>query len=372
MVAQNNPFTPGFGQVPPFMAGRRYIIDNIRDAFENGPGDPNLTTIFTGARGTGKTTLLTLLADDSESRGWISARVSAVPGMLEDILQQAMRAGSHMLEPARKTRLNSIGIGGAVSAGWSRDDSMPPSLNWRSRLTEMLDELEQHDCGLVITVDKLQAGFDEMVQLASVYQHLVTERRRVALLMAGLPYQVSRVLNDKSISFLRRAARHHLGRISDEDIRQALLDTVRSGGRDIEPEALAAAVKAIDGFPFMMQLVGYRMWTQANDGVITLTGAQRGIAAAEREMRENVLEATYQELSDGDLAFVEAMLPDEKTSSSADIAQRMGKSSGYAAQYRRRLLEQGVIGERGRGKVGFELPGWREFVSRKLEPGAKR
>ncbi len=35
MAALNNPFTPGFGQVPPFMAGRRYVIENIEDAFVN-------------------------------------------------------------------------------------------------------------------------------------------------------------------------------------------------------------------------------------------------------------------------------------------------------------------------------------------------
>lgn len=234
----------------------------------------------------------------------------------------------------------------------------------------MLDELDRHDCGLLITVDELQADFDEMVQLASVYQHLVGEGRRVSLLMAGLPYQVSRVLNDRSISFLRRATRHHLGRISDEDIRKALVETVQRGGRTIDKGALDTAVEAIGGFPFMMQLVGYRMWTQAQDGTITLEGANRGIANARRELRENILETTYQELSDGDLAFVEAMLPDDGASRVSDVAERMGKSSGYAAQYRRRLLEQGVIGERGRGKVGFELPGWRELVTEKLAEDA--
>lgn len=40
------------------------------------------------------------------------------------------------------------------------------------------------------------------------------------------------------------------------------------------------------------------------------------------------------------------MLPDKNVSLTADIANRMGKSTGYAAQYRRRLLEEGVIGER--------------------------
>ena len=83
----------------------------------------------------------------------------------------------------------------------------------------------------------------------------------------------------------------------------------------------------------------------------------------------NILETTYQELSDMDIAFMEAMLPDEGSSSTAEIARRMGKSSAYASQYRRRLLEEGVIGMSGRGKASFELPGWRAFIEEKLEGG---
>lgn len=368
MTAAKNPFTPGFGQVPPFLAGRSYVVDNVVDAFDNGPGDPNLTTIFTGARGTGKTTLLTLLADEGRERGWVTARVSAVPGMLEDVLQQAVRSAGKLQGRRSGIRLTSIDVG-PVSATWEYKDgaAIQAAPNWRTRLETLLDQLEDNGLGLIISVDELQADFSEMVQLASTYQHLVGERRKVCLLMAGLPYQVSRVLNDKSISFLRRASRYHLGRIDDADIRTALEETIEKGGRRIEPDALDEAVVAIGGFPFLMQLVGYRMWTQAEADVIDITAARRGVERAREEMRANILEVTYQELSEGDLTFVNAMLQDDGPSRVSDIRNRMDKSTGYVAQYRRRLLEEGVIGERGRGVVDFELPGWREFAREKRE-----
>ena len=49
----------------------------------------------------------------------------------------------------------------------------------------------------------------------------------------------------------------------------------------------------------------------------------------------------------------------------SEIAKRMGVASNYASQYKRRLLEDGVIGERGRGLVGFDIPAFREFLSEK-------
>ena len=57
------------------------------------------------------------------------------------------------------------------------------------------------------------------------------------------------------------------------------------------------------------------------------------------------------------------MLPDSGPSRVSEV--RMGVASNYASQYKRRLLEDGVIGERGRGLVGFDIPAFREFLNEK-------
>ena len=41
MEYSKNPFTPTFGSVPPFLAGREHILRDINRGFINGPGDPN-------------------------------------------------------------------------------------------------------------------------------------------------------------------------------------------------------------------------------------------------------------------------------------------------------------------------------------------
>ena len=72
-------------------------------------------------------------------------------------------------------------------------------------MSDMLDELAKTGSGLLITVDELDPNLDEMIELAAVYQHFVQEGRKVALLMAGLPHNVSSLINNKTVSFLRRA-----------------------------------------------------------------------------------------------------------------------------------------------------------------------
>lgn len=357
---RTNPFTPSFGSNPRILAGRENVLAPMRQAFEQGYGDPNLASILVGARGTGKTTLLSGIIASANERGWLGVNVSALPGMLDDILQQSYRRSGHVLEPEKKMRLSSIEISKLLNVKW--EALQEPTQNWRSKMTRILEGLEEHDIGLLICVDEVDPTLDEVKELVSVYQHFVQENRHVALVLAGLPHKVSSLLADDDISFLRRARRHDIGRISDADVRFALERTFEDGGKAIRPEAAELSVRAIQGFPYMLQLVGYWIWNTAGyDPTAGTDAATKGIALAREDMRQGILGATYDTLSDGDRRFIAAMLQDPEKSTLSAVASRMGVKSNYASRYKRRLLEQGIIGEYGRNVLRFEIPASREY-----------
>ena len=359
-MPMRNPFTPTFGKVPPNMAGRQTLLDDMGRAFDEGPGNPNLSSIIVGPRGSGKTALLACIADEAAMRGWVAARVSAIPGMLEDILERALESASEFVTPEKSARIKGIGIAQLLEVEFDRGPAATG--NWRTRMNALLDSLADQEIGLLITVDEVRTDLDEMVQLASVYQHFVQEDRKVALVMAGLPHHVAGLLDDKSVSFLRRTRQHRLTRIGDADIESAMRKTIVGAGGSIDADALAVCVAASDGFPYMMQLVGYWTWDSAFEGRITLEDACNGERLALQEIKEGVFDATYRELSEGDLRFLRAMLPDERESRLADISERMGVKSNYSSKYKARLLDRGIIGDRGGGRLGFDLPGFREYL----------
>ncbi|WP_206214375.1 ATP-binding protein [Adlercreutzia sp. ZJ141] len=366
-MALANPFTPTFGRVPLLMAGRLNIINEMERAFENGPGDPNLSTIFTGPRGTGKTALLLYLSRIASAHGWISVNVAAIPGMLEDIIERTRDAAAEFIDTSEPLRIKGLTIGQLLGIEW--ETGVPQLGNWRTRMTHLLDALASQNIGLLITVDEVRPDLDEMVQLATVYQHFVGEERAVALILAGLPGKVSSLLRNESVSFLRRSNRHRLGNIPDDDIAEGIRLTIEEGGRHIEAEALEKAVEASDGFPYLMQLVGFQSWAQHPDlPIVSSDDVDAGISLAKKNFSERVLEATYYDLSEKDLAFLQAMLADKSDSRLADIAKRLCAPSNYTSTYKRRLIEQGVIGERGRSYLVFELPGFREYLLEKLDP----
>ena len=53
----------------------------------------------------------------------------------------------------------------------------------------------------------------------------------------------------------------------------------------------------------------------------------------------------------------------------ADLVERLGRSSSVVAQYRKRLIDAGIIGKRARGLVGFDLPYFRDYLQEKLDNG---
>ena len=361
-----NPFTPLFGKVPAHMAGRERLADDMRMAFRSEGNDPNLVSLFVGARGTGKTTMLSACAEMAEAEGWVTARVTAVPGMLEEIPQRLNRSASHIIERAPKRKLSGIGIAPLGSLEWG--NAAPSGLTWRSKMDDVLDQLDGSGIGLLVTVDEVDPDLEEVAVLVTAFQHFLDEGRKIALLMAGLPYRISALVSGKSTSFLRRAARHTFGSVGDAAVNEALRLTMRQGGKEISGIALDRAVEAIGGFPYMLQLVGYRTWNIAGSrSEIELGDVEAAVEIAQRELDERVFEATLFDLTPADIAFLSAMLEDVGATPQSAMARRLGKNSGHVSKYKKRLLQQGVIQERLKGRLEFCLPGFREYLIRELQ-----
>lgn len=209
----DNPFTPVVDKVPLHIAGRELIIADVETALSGTGNDPAIISLLVGPRGMGKTALLSYFADAAESSGWITARVTCVEGMLDDILIRTQRAARHLVDTNPSRKIKGAGIADLFSV--ELEDSPRELSNWRSRMDDILDALAECDTGLLVTIDEVNPDIDEMVTLVAAFQHFLDEGKKVALIMAGLPYAVTSLLSGKSTSFLRRAARYELQALND-------------------------------------------------------------------------------------------------------------------------------------------------------------
>ena len=234
-------------------------------------------------------------------------------------------------------------------------------------MDDILDALAECDTGLLVTIDEVNPNIDEMATLVAAFQHFLDEGKKVALIMAGLPYAVTSLLSGKSTSFLRRAARYELQALNDYEVEEALMRTMRDGGKVFEPDALEAAVDAVKGFPFMLQLVGYRVWRMAGDSdSVDVSIVNAAANVARKELDQRVYEAVWFELSEADKSFLWAMTQDSGATKQTDLAARLDKRSGHVSRYKKRLLQHGVIQERSKGLLEFCLPGFREYFFERI------
>ncbi len=65
-----NPFRPGNGVTPPYLAGREALLDAYESFISEAPLHANWA--MTGLRGTGKTVLLGEFAARAEQVGWLT------------------------------------------------------------------------------------------------------------------------------------------------------------------------------------------------------------------------------------------------------------------------------------------------------------
>jgi len=361
-----NPFRPSFGTTPPLLVGRDQAILAWGDALDGGPGGPGRATLYSGARGVGKTVMLNEAEAQAKERGWVVVSETATRGLVERLVGEGLPEAARRLQlPQVERRLSGLTL--PMSMGgvdFDVENQQPAVQGLRSQLNDLTDHLADNGTGLLITVDELHAAARSEIQaLGAVIQHCFREERPVAFAGAGLPAAVHDMLTADVLTFLRRADRHHLGTVATIDVEDALRGPVQDAGRSIDDDALAAAAAGTGGYPFLIQLVGYWVWrSKESAATIDLVQARDGLQAARRRMGTLVHEPALFDLSAMDRRFLAAMAADDGPSRMADVASRLGKDANYTSQYRLRLIAAEVIASAGNGHVDFTVPYLREYL----------
>jgi len=146
-------------------------------------------------------------------------------------------------------------------------------------------------------------------------------------------------------------------------VRDFYAESFRNKGKKITAEVLEKVVQATLGYPYLLQLIGYYV-LKHSEGITVVDEQIAGMAinSARQEMTDTIFKTVLAPLSDNDVAFLKAMSKDKTASKVADIGKRMKKSDSYIQQYRRRLLDAGVILPQRRGYVEYAVPYLGEYL----------
>lgn len=360
-----NVFEPSFGNRPDCIVGRDEILAEVDRSLGARPGSRDRAVLITGQRGMGKTALLLEIESRAKQAGFVTSRAAANEHMLDSLIERLQVNGRSIVDDKKHVRGLSAGAFG-FSFGLTFSDEVRDNYGFQTKLALLCDRLSECEKGVLLLVDEVHATSPEMRVLADAYQQLVGDGKNIAICMAGLPSSISDVLNDKVLTFLNRAKKLHLGKLLLRPIRQYYSKTFAEAGLAFEHGVLERAVTATDGFPYLLQLIGYYLVEDADENApIDDALLDRVLADARDDMADNVFRPTLAELSAKDVAFLKALASvsdEEGIGRVGAVANRLGRDNGYIQVYRKRLISAGVIVSPRDGELEFTVPRLREYL----------
>lgn len=379
-----NPFMPGAGMQPPELVGRERdleIVDRMIARTKLNNLDRGI--IFSGLRGVGKTVLLVKLQEMAAGKNMLTAKIESsgnpdddYEAIFHEINLAAMKI--HLVGGLKKrlgdviSNIKSMSFGAfGLSASVSRESSAQTSENpfkLELLIESITTELKKSNSGLYLFIDELQEMADEPLGTLMSIQHKMGQRSLPFYIIgAGLP-NLPGVLS-KSRSYAERLFEYRtIGQLSDADAAEGFQKPARRNGRPFTDDALNELIKVSSGYPYFIQAYGKAAWNASGSNPIPLQAVTKSEACARAELDDGLYSARWQRTTPTGRRYLAAMakIGTESPSSTAKVADRLGKSTGEISMTRDKLIKLGLIYSPEYGKVAFTVPGMGEFILRAM------
>ena len=379
-----NPFMPGAGMQPPELVGRERdleIVDRMIARTKLNNLDRGI--IFSGLRGVGKTVLLVKLQEMAAGKNMLTAKIESsgnpdddYEAIFHEINLAAMKI--HLVGGLKKrlgdviSNIKSMSFGAfGLSANVSRESSAQTSENpfkLELLIESITTELKKSNSGLYLFIDELQEMADEPLGTLMSIQHKMGQRSLPFYIIgAGLP-NLPGVLS-KSRSYAERLFEYRtIGQLSDADAAEGFQKPARRNGRPFTDDALNELIKVSSGYPYFIQAYGKAAWNASGSNPIPLQAVTRSEACARAELDDGLYSARWQRTTPTGRRYLAAMakIGTESPSPTAEVADRLGKTTGEISMTRDKLIKLGLIYSPEYGKVAFTVPGMGEFILRAM------
>ena len=74
---------------------------------------------------------------------------------------------------------------------------------------------------------------------------------------------IESIINGKTLTFLRRALPFDLKAVAVTEVSYSLEEAIETSGMELKPGIAGQLAEATQGYPFMIQLIGYHAWQLA-------------------------------------------------------------------------------------------------------------
>lgn len=380
----DNPYRPGAGTKPTFLAGRDEIINKADVLIKRVKiGNPQRSLMLYGLRGVGKTVLLNKINELAETEKYIVEQIEmsenddfrkVIASFIRKILLRI-----NLLENAKEKLLKAFGVFKAFSI------SIPDGPEFKIDVDAISGEADSGDFETDLTdlfVNIGQAAKEErkyicilidetqylkekdMAALIAACHKISQKELPLVVICAGLP----------SIAALSGDAKSYAERLFEfipikylepPQDSLAITEPARQKNVEYEKNAVNEAITITKGYPYFIQELGKHSWDLANTSPITLEDVKRATTLTLKELDNSFFKVRLDRATGREKKLMYAMAElGQGPYSMADVAKKVGIKVSSLSPTRAQLINKGFIYTPEFGQIEFTVPLFDDFLRR--------
>ncbi len=379
-----NPYRPGAGMMPMYIAGRDEVIESVEEMFNAlSINIPTPSIVFSGLRGVGKTVLINKLQSIAEEKDIFCKHIE-VEERNDFISQIAACSQAFLRKVSTKEKFKHLiqkpldAIKSLVVSFDAEDNTFSLSLQEKelyisNSLTQSLTEVfvsigetaYRTETPICFFIDEIQ--YMKQKELGSLIAALHRTNQLgypVMIVGAGLP-KIYKMLSEEKSYSERLFVYKEIGSLTYEQSYKAIEEPVKKIGVSYTKEAINEIINMTKGYPFFIQQFCQIVYNNVNDKIIQKMDIEKSVDEFFKVLDVGFFRVRYERCSDGEKKFIFAMVKcGELPCTISNIGKQLDKKVRTISPTRAQLINKGIIFPVRHSELDFTVPEFDNYIRR--------
>lgn len=379
-----NPYRPGAGLMPTYLAGRDEDVQTVEQMFiALTMNIPTQSIIFSGLRGVGKTVLINKLQKIAEDKDifckhievedrddFISQIVSCSQSFLRKV--SAKEKFKHLIQKpldALKALTVSFDPNDNTFSMSLQERELYTSTNLTQSLTDVFTTIGEtaykSETPICFFIDEIQ--YMKAKELGSLIAALHRSNQLgypVMMIGAGLP-KIYKMLSDEKSYSERLFFYKEIGALTDEQSKNAIIMPAQKFGVTYSEDAVEEIISVTKGYPFFIQQMCQIVYQNTDKKRIEQKHVEDNMNDFLKTLDTGFFKVRYERCADSDKKFVFAMVKcGDLPCTISNVAHNLHKSVNSISTTRAQLISKGIIYPIRYKELDFTVPEFDKYVMR--------
>jgi Cdc6-like AAA superfamily ATPase len=379
-----NPYRPGAGLMPTYLAGRDEDINNVEQMFEALTMNiPTQSIIFGGLRGVGKTVLINTLQKSAEDKGifcrhiemeersdFISQISSCALGFLRKVsTNEKFKPLIKKPLDAIKTLVVSFDTNGNTFSLTRQEKDLYRSNNLTQSLTEVFTTIGETayktKIPICFFIDEIQYMKNTELSALITALHRTNQLGYPVMVIGAGLLKINKMLSDEKTYSEKLFLYKEIDVLTQEQSRNAIVKPVEQFGVTYTDKAVDKIISITKGYPFFIQQFCKIIYQNTDDKVIGDTHVEKSINEFYEMLDNGFFKARYERCADSDKKFLFAMTNcNQLPCNISSVASNLNKSVTSISTTRAQLISKGIIYPARYKELDFTVPEFSGFIHR--------